>query len=101
MREALHEEPGRFDLAADYAPKRIRLARILRARIQRGDFSDGQYLSRVKLAAEYDVSPNTVLYALSMLHGNGYVEAEEYTFPRRPGYRFRVVRPQRVTRTPP
>jgi DNA-binding GntR family transcriptional regulator len=101
MKELLHEEPGHSDLTADYAPKPIKLARILRARIQRGDFSNGHYLSRIKLAAEYDVSPNTVFYALSALYDNGYVEAEEYTFPKRIGCRFRVVHPQRATRTPP
>jgi hypothetical protein len=56
MKELLHEVPDFGDLNADYAPKQIKLARSLRARIQRGDFSNGQYLSRIQLAAEYDVS---------------------------------------------
>jgi DNA-binding transcriptional MocR family regulator len=94
MKELLHEVPDGSDLNADWAPKRIKLARILRVRIQRGDFSSGQYLSRIELAAEYGVSPDTVLYALSLLTANGYVKAEEYDFPRRLGYRFRVAYPE-------
>ena len=93
MKELLHEVPMNNDLSADYAPKSIQLARILRIRIQRGEFSDGEYFSRIKLAAEYDVSLNTVLLALSALFTNGYAQAEEY-FPKRAGYRFRVVYPQ-------
>jgi DNA-binding GntR family transcriptional regulator len=93
MKELLHEVPKYNDLEADYAPKPIKLARILRVRIQRGEFSEGEYFSRIKLAAEYDVSPNTVFYALSALWSNGYAKAEEY-FPKRSGYRFRVIYPR-------
>jgi DNA-binding transcriptional MocR family regulator len=94
MKELLHEVVDYNDLNADHAPKRIKLARILRVRIQRGDFSNGQYLSRIELAAEYGVSPNTAFYALSALSVNGYVKAEEYDFPKRIGCRFRVAYPQ-------
>ena len=96
MRDLLHEVPKYSDLDADYAPKPIRLARILRVRIQRGEFSNGEYFSRIKLAAEYDVSLNTVLGALSALLPSGYVRAEEYDFPKRTGYRFRVTYPQQT-----
>jgi DNA-binding transcriptional MocR family regulator len=95
MKELLHDVPMNNDLSADYAPKSIQLARILRTRIQRGEFSNGEYFSRIKLAAEYDVSPGTVLRALSALFTSGYVRAEEY-FPKRTGYRFRVAYPQPV-----
>jgi hypothetical protein len=93
MKELLHEAPDYSDLNADRAPKRIKLARILRARIQRGDFKDGQYISRIELAAEYDVSPNTAFYALSALSAGGYVKAEEHDFPKRTGRRFQVTYP--------
>lgn len=101
MKEQIHEVPDYNDLNADRAPKRIRLARILRVRIQRGEFSNGQYLSLIKLAAEYDVSLNTVLAALSALVANSYVKAEEYDFPKRSGYRFRVAYPQQTTGSNP
>jgi hypothetical protein len=100
MKELLHEVPDDSDLNADYAPKRIKLARILRVRIQRGDFKNGQYLSRIELAAEYDISPNTAFYALSALYVNGYMSAEEYDFPKRIGCRFRVTYPQQARTVP-
>jgi DNA-binding transcriptional MocR family regulator len=100
MKELLHEVPDDSDLNADYAPKRIKLARILRVRIQRGDFKNGQYLGRIELAAEYGVSPNTVFYALSALSVNGYVEAERYDFPKRIGYRFQITYPQQARTVP-
>jgi DNA-binding transcriptional MocR family regulator len=94
MKEILHEIPGPCDLSAGYAPKHIKPARILRARIQDGDFSNGQYLSRIKLAAEYDVSLGTALGALPALAVNGYLKIEEYDFPKRPGHRFRAAFPR-------
>lgn len=85
-------DPGAHDLNADFAPKYIRLGRILRVRIQRGEFPGGSLLDRKAIAAEYGVCPNTVSGALSALSYNGYAEAVNGPHF---GYRWRVVYPRK------
>jgi len=46
MRELI-DAPGVHDMSGDFARKSMKLARILRVRIQRGDFFDGHVLSRL------------------------------------------------------
>jgi DNA-binding GntR family transcriptional regulator len=54
-------------------PKRDRVARIVRARIERGDFPDGHHLVQDRLAAEYGVNRDVVWYALAALQREGLV----------------------------
>lgn len=93
MRELL-DRPGTHDMSGDFAPKSMKLTRILRTRIQRGDFQNGDVFDRKNLAAEYGVCPSTVTGALSTLTHNGYAEFIE-------GSRFRVTYRERSVLTVP
>jgi DNA-binding GntR family transcriptional regulator len=53
-------------------PKRDRVAKAVRARIERGDYADGQHLIQDKLAAEYGVDRQVVWYALARLEEEGF-----------------------------
>lgn len=92
MKELL-SEPSAHDLSADYAPKFIKLARILRDCIQRGELPNGSLLDRNAIAAEYGVCPNTVSGAFSALSNNGY--AKPVVERSNLGYRYRVVYPRK------
>jgi DNA-binding GntR family transcriptional regulator len=48
-------------------PKRDRVAKAVRARIEHGDYADGQHLIQDKLAAEYCVNRDVVWFALGQL----------------------------------
>lgn len=64
---------------------------MVRRQIARGDFADGQLPNEKVLAAEFDVSRNSVREALSLLRGEGLIErvpglgtvvsAEKYVHP--------------------
>jgi DNA-binding FadR family transcriptional regulator len=51
--------------------KHDRVARLVRARIERGEFPDGHHLVQGKLAAEYGVHRDVVWQALSALADRG------------------------------
>jgi hypothetical protein len=96
MKELL-SEPYALDLSADHAPKSIKLGRILRVRIQRGEFPNGSLFDRKAIATEYGVCPNTVSGAFAALSYHGYAKpvVEKPYF----GYRFRVVYPRKKSST--
>jgi GntR family transcriptional regulator len=63
------------DLDADYTPRYIWLARLLRAWIEDGTYETGTCLpSAKKLATAHRVSPATALHALQVLAREGYVK---------------------------
>jgi len=53
--------------------KRERVAAQVRARIERGDYADGQPLIQARLAAEFGVHREVVRYALAALRREGWV----------------------------
>jgi len=53
--------------------KRERVAAQVRARIERGDYADGQPLIQTRLAAEYGVHREVVWNALAALRKEGWV----------------------------
>jgi DNA-binding FadR family transcriptional regulator len=55
--------------------KRDRVARLVRARIERGDYADGQHLVQSELAAECGVTRRVVWQALADLQDEGLVSA--------------------------
>jgi len=61
------------ELDADYTPGYIKLARVLRARIEDGTYPFGSLLpSSRQLAAEHGVSTSTAGHALQVLVRHGY-----------------------------
>jgi DNA-binding GntR family transcriptional regulator len=65
--------PMLHDIDADYSPQYVKLARVLRAKIQSGEYQRGDILPATDLAHEHQVSVRTVLNALAMLAANRYV----------------------------
>jgi DNA-binding GntR family transcriptional regulator len=71
--EAIADLPMLNDIDADYSQQYVKLARILRAKIESGEYEHGQKLSTVELTSEHKVSARVVWHALEMLEANRYV----------------------------
>jgi len=66
--------PQMDDLDADYTPRYISLARLLRGQIEDGTYGRGELLpSSARLAEVHQVSRATALRALEALKSTGYV----------------------------
>jgi GntR family transcriptional regulator len=65
--------PMLHDIDADYTPQYVKLARILRDKIQAGEYKPGDVLPGADLAHEYGVSIRVAYAALAMLAANGYI----------------------------
>jgi GntR family transcriptional regulator len=66
------------DLETDYTPRYIRLAKLLRGRIEDGTYPPGSLLpSAQRLAAAHEVSRATALHALGMLVDSGHARHTE------------------------
>jgi DNA-binding GntR family transcriptional regulator len=65
--------PMRHDIDADYTPQYVKLARILRDKIQAGECKPGDVLPAADLAREYNVSIRVAYAALAMLAANRYI----------------------------
>jgi DNA-binding GntR family transcriptional regulator len=61
-------------------PKRDRVARTVRARIERGDYPDGHHLSQAQLAAEFGVTRHVIWPALAALQDEGLVSIVDNRF---------------------
>jgi DNA-binding GntR family transcriptional regulator len=61
------------DIDADYTPQYVKLARILRDKIESGEYQRGDILPAADLAHEYNVSIRITYAALAMLAANQYV----------------------------
>jgi len=61
------------DIDADYTPQYVKLARILRDKIESGHYQRGDALPAVDLAHEHGVSIKVAWSALGMLAANRYV----------------------------
>ena len=76
--EKIADLPMLNDIDADYTPQYVKLARILRDKIESGHYQHGDNLPASDLTAAYEVSPNVAWHALAILAANRYVH-------RRPG----------------
>jgi DNA-binding GntR family transcriptional regulator len=71
--EAISDLPLLDDMDADYTPQYVKLARILRDKIESGHYQRGDNLPGAVLAAEHGVSLRVASHALAMLAANRYV----------------------------
>ena len=71
--ETISELPMLDDMDADYSPQYVKLARIIRDKIEGGDLKRSNPLPARSLAAEYGVSARVACAALAMLVANRYV----------------------------
>jgi DNA-binding GntR family transcriptional regulator len=62
------------DMDADYSPQYVKLARILRDKIESGHYRHRDNLPAADLAVEFDVSLRVASHALAMLAANRYVQ---------------------------
>ena len=65
--------PMLHDIDAGYSPQYVKLTRILRARIESGQYRRGDILPAAGLAGQYKVSVRVTCSALAMLAANRYV----------------------------
>ena len=65
--------PMLHDIDADYTPQYVKLARILRDKIESGQYQRSDILPAADLAHEYRVSIRVTYAALAMLAANRYV----------------------------
>jgi DNA-binding GntR family transcriptional regulator len=79
--EAISDLPMVHDMDADYSPQYVKLARILRTKIESGQCRHGTRLAAITLAAEHDVSVRVASHALEMLEANRYVARPRNTGP--------------------
>jgi DNA-binding GntR family transcriptional regulator len=71
--EAISDLPMLDDMDADYTPQYVKLARIIRGKIESGDYKHGNPIPAAGLMSEHKVSRRVVLAALAMLAANRYV----------------------------
>ena len=69
----ISELPMLHDIDADYSPQYVKLARILRDKIESGQYRRGDNLPAAELADQYKVSVRVACSALAMLAANRYV----------------------------
>lgn len=72
--QAISDLPMVDDIDADYTPQYVKLARILRARIESGHHQKGDALPVAALVRDYAVSVRVAESALAMLAANRYVK---------------------------
>ena len=79
--KTISDLPMLNDIDADYSPQYVRLARILRTKIETGQCPRGTRLPAIALAAEHGVSVRVASHALEMLEANRYVQRPRNTGP--------------------
>jgi DNA-binding GntR family transcriptional regulator len=62
------------DLDADYSPQYVKLARIVRDKIESGHYQRGVSLPSADLVREYQVSVRVAWHALEVLAANRYLD---------------------------
>lgn len=65
--------PMLHDIDADYSPQYVKLARVLRDKIESGEYKRGDTMPATDLAHEYKVSIRVTCNALAMLAANRHV----------------------------
>jgi DNA-binding GntR family transcriptional regulator len=70
--QAISDLPMLHDMDADYTPQYVKLARIIRSKIESGDLGHLAPLPAASLANEYGVSVGVARVAVGMLAANRY-----------------------------
>jgi len=65
--------PMLHDVDDEYSPQYAKLARILRDKIESGEYRRGDMLPAADIASQYKVSTRVTCNALAMLAANRYV----------------------------
>lgn len=71
--DAITDLPMLNDIDADYSPQYVKLARILRGKIESGQYKRGDAIPAADLVHEYRVSMRVAWAALGMLAANRYL----------------------------
>jgi DNA-binding GntR family transcriptional regulator len=71
--EAISDLPMLHDIDADYSPQYVKLARIVRAKIESGHYGHADPIPAAELSQEHSVSNRVARAALAMLAANRYV----------------------------
>jgi DNA-binding GntR family transcriptional regulator len=71
--EAISDLPMLDDIDADYSPQYVKLARIIRSKIESGEYKRMDALPAADLASEHGVSMRVAYAALATLAANRYV----------------------------
>jgi DNA-binding transcriptional MocR family regulator len=71
--EAISDLPMLHDIDADYSPQYVKLARILRDKIEAGEYKRMDAVPAAGLVNAYGVSKRVAYAALEMLAANRYV----------------------------
>jgi DNA-binding GntR family transcriptional regulator len=71
--KAISDLPVPDDLDADYSPQYVKLARIVRGKIESGQYQPGDSVPAAFLEDEFKVSTQVACAALAMLASNRYV----------------------------
>ena len=71
--ESISDLPMHNDIDADYSPQYVKLARIIRAKIESGHYKRGDPVPAAGLAREHGVSMRVARAALAMLAANRYL----------------------------
>jgi len=88
--EAISDLPMLHDIDADYSPQYVKLARIIRGKIESGEYKRMDALPAAGLADAYGVSMQVAYAALAMLGANRYVSrVRSQVLPRHLGRRAR------------
>jgi DNA-binding transcriptional MocR family regulator len=72
--EAISDLPMLHDIDADYSPQYVKLARIIRAKIESGEYKRGDPVPASLLAREHKISIRVAWAALAMLAANRYLD---------------------------
>ena len=73
MTADISDLPMLHDIDADYTPQYVKLARVLRDKIESDECPHGKRLPAAELADHYEVSAQVACAALKMLAANRYV----------------------------
>ncbi len=65
--------PKHHDIDADYSPQYVQLARIIRDKIESGEYKRMDAVSAAGLASSYGVSARVAYASLAMLAANKYI----------------------------
>jgi DNA-binding GntR family transcriptional regulator len=71
--EAISDLPMLNDIDADYSPQYVKLARIIRDKIQSGEYRHLDAIPASRLTGAYGVSMRVAYATLAMLAANRYV----------------------------
>src|ERR1700689_3812833 len=72
--DAISDVPMLHDIDADYSPQYVKLARIIRAKIESGEYQRGDPVPAAALAREHKISMQVAWAALAMLAANRYID---------------------------